>query len=305
MLSRLLLSLLILSSGLCLAQSGTYIQILGVAQDGGYPHIGCSKQCCNKAWGNDSLHKFITSLALVDSQSGKWWLLEATPDISAQLHYFQSITNGRYSFLPNGIFLTHAHIGHYAGLMNLGREALNTHNVQVYAMPRMKEYLTNNGPWSQLVQLQNIEIRIVKAESEVVLTQNISIIPFKVPHRDEYSETVGYTIKTTDKKYLFIPDINKWNVWERSIVDQINNVDVALIDGTFYRDNELPGRNINEVPHPFVSETLQLFLNQPLTVKNKIHFIHFNHTNPLLWDNNKQTEIRRLGYHIALQGQRL
>ncbi len=305
MYSRILLILLLLSSGMCYAQSGVYIQVLGIAQDGGYPHIGCSKQCCAKAWENDTLKKLVTSLALVDSQSGKWWLLEASPDITAQLHNFQSLTKGKYRFLPDGVFLTHAHIGHYTGLAYFGREALNTHNVQVYAMPKMKEFLNKNGPWSQLALLKNINICSLHADSELVLTPNVSIIPFIVPHRDEFSETVGFKITTTNKKYLFVPDINKWNVWERSVVEEVKNVDIALIDGTFYTDNELPDRKMSEVPHPFIAETVHLFSNQPEPIRNKIHFIHFNHTNPLLWNNNKQKELQQLGYHITAQGERL
>jgi len=86
-----------------------YIQILGVAQDGGYPHIGCEKTCCAQAWQNSELRQWIVSFALADPVTGKWWLFEATPDIKDQLHYFRTATAGRYNYLPNGIFITHAH----------------------------------------------------------------------------------------------------------------------------------------------------------------------------------------------------
>ena len=103
-----------------------FIQILGVSQDGGYPHAGCNKKCCSLAWQNDSLKKFVVSFALVDASSNKWWLFEASPDLKFQLQYFRMLTNGRYNYLPEGIFITHAHIGHYSGLMQFGKEVMNT-----------------------------------------------------------------------------------------------------------------------------------------------------------------------------------
>lgn len=113
-----------------------YIQILGVAQDGGYPHIGCEKTCCAQAWQNSELRQWIVSFALADPVTGKWWLFEATPDIKDQLRYFHTATAGRYNYLPNGIFITHAHIGHYTGLMELGREALGSKEVPVYVLDK-------------------------------------------------------------------------------------------------------------------------------------------------------------------------
>lgn len=282
-----------------------YLIILGTAQDGGYPHIGCKKKCCELAWKNEKLKRFVVSLALVDPRTKQWWLFEATPDIKEQLHYFQALTNSQYKYLPDGVFLTHAHMGHYAGLMQLGREALGAKDVSVYAMPRMKEYLENNGPWSQLVKLHNIAIQSIDTTAPIPLTAELSVQSFRVQHRDEYSETVGFNIITTNRKYLFIPDIDKWNKWDRPIIDKVKSVDIALLDGTFYDDTELPGRSMSEVPHPFIIESEQLFANEVSVTKSKVRFIHFNHTNPLLWDNAQQKKVRSKGFNIAVQGEKL
>ena len=289
------------------AQSDTdpYIQVLGIAQDGGYPHMGCTRQCCTRAWAQDSMKRYVVCLALVDPAHKKWWLFEATPDIKQQLHYFQQLTQGQYNYLPDGIFITHAHIGHYTGLMELGREVMNTRNVPVYVLPRMRSFLENNGPWGQLVSLHNIELHTLSADSELRLIDDISVGAFLVPHRDEYSETAGFEIKTGSKKYLFIPDINKWDIWKASIIKEVQSVDIALIDGTFFDSTELPGRNIKEVPHPFVCETMDLFSKAGFSTRSKIYFIHFNHTNPLLWDDEKKKAVRKAGYNIAAQGERL
>ena len=239
--------------------SAPFIQLLGITQDGGYPHMGCTKKCCNMAWADATLRKNVVSFALVDPVSKKWWLFEATPDIKEQLHYFQQLTSSAYHYLPDGIFITHAHIGHYTGLMELGREVMNTKNVPAYVLPKMKTFLETNGPWSQLVKLNNIELHALEADVLVALDGNIAVTAFTVPHRDEYSETAGFRINTGNKKYLFIPDINKWDKWDRSIITEVKAVDIALLDATFYDSTELHGRNMSEVPHPFVIETMKLF----------------------------------------------
>lgn len=282
-----------------------YVLILGTAQDGGYPHIGCKKECCSKVWNGTTEKRFVVSLAVVDPETKQWWLFEATPDIKEQLQYFSSLTKGTYNYLPDGIFITHAHMGHYTGLAQLGREALGAKGVKVYALPELKNFLETNGPWSQLVSLHNIDIRQITANSIIGISKNVKVKTYTVPHRDEYSETAGFTIITPNKKYLFIPDINKWNKWNKSIIDEVKAVDIALLDATFYDDTELPGRRMEEVPHPFVKETLQLFNTSNAETRAKIHFIHTNHTNPLLWDKVIQTALVKSGYHYAIQGMKL
>jgi len=171
------------------------------------------------------------------------------------------------------------HIGHYAGLMFLGREAMNSKDVPVYAMPKMKIFLENNGPWSQLVSLNNIRIHPLSEGKWEDLGPRLKVKPILVPHRDEFSETVGYIIEGPNKKLLFIPDIDKWEKWRTDIVSLIKEVDHALIDGTFFSAAEVGNRNITEIPHPLVEESMKLFDALSIKEKQKIMFIHFNHTN--------------------------
>ena len=234
-----------------------YVQILGIVQDAGYPHIGCEKDCCELVKPGDY---FVSCIGLVDKANNKRYLFDATPDMHNQLNLLEKFPNGN---LIDGIFLTHAHIGHYTGLMYLGREGLGGNKIKVYALKRMAAFLRKNGPWDQLIKLKNINIQTISNKNFIKLSKNILVIPIKVPHRDEYSETVGYKIIGKTKKILFIPDIDKWNEWEKDIVEEIKLVDYALIDGTFYNGLELD-RDMSEIPHPSVEETLELFLNQPV-----------------------------------------
>ena len=273
-----------------------YVQILGIVQDAGYPHIGCEKDCCELVKPGDY---FVSCIGLVDKANNKRYLFDATPDMHNQLNLLEKFPNGN---LIDGIFLTHAHIGHYTGLMYLGREGLGGKNIMVYALKRMARFLTKNGPWNQLVKLNNISIQTISNKEFVKLSENIFVIPIRVPHRDEYSETVGYKIIGKSKKILFIPDIDKWDEWKKSIIEEVKLVDYAFIDGTFYNGSEL-NRDMREIPHPSIEETLQLFSNQPLAERNKIYFIHINHTNPILTNKNGIRDmVESLGFNIAERG---
>lgn len=297
---RLVLGLsLFLFLGQLKAQS--YILVLGTAQDAGFPHIGCKNEC-QLAFKDTSLKRFVVSLALVDPESKKWWLFEATPDMDDQIQYFHEQTDWEYEYLPEGIFLTHAHIGHYVGLMSLGREAIHASNVKVYSLPKMRNYLKTNGPWSQLVTLKNIDLVDCQADQKIQLNTKIAVTPFAVPHRDEYSETAGFKIETGQNSYLFIPDINKWELWERSIIEEVKKVDFAFLDASFFEDGEIPNRSIEDIPHPFVVETMRLFANESDEVKSKVYMIHFNHTNPILFDEKKRQEVLDKGFSLAEQG---
>ena len=274
--------------------------VLGVAQDAGYPQINCKKDCCKEAWENSSLRKLISCLAIVDPTTDEQWIIDATPNIKDQLQLLKSQT-GKESI--DGALLTHAHMGHYTGLMHFGREVMGTNKIPVFAMPRMKKFLEENGPWSQLVELENISLQQLKSDSAINLNKNIKVTPFLVPHRDEFSETVGYEILINDKILTFIPDIDKWEKWETNISELIQKIDYAFLDATFYKNGELK-RDMSEIPHPFVEESMELFSKLNKTDKQKVHFIHLNHTNPLLIEGSTaQKEVLKKGFNLAKEGQ--
>jgi len=278
---------------------GQFITVLGIAQDAGFPQADCDKEHCRQYWNGTVDKRLVVSLGLTDAATGQNWIFEATPDFPEQLHALKT-----ESGIDNlsGIFLTHAHIGHYTGLMYLGRESMGASNIPVYAMPQMSGFLNANGPWSQLVSQQNIAVNRLTADSTVKLTDHVSVTPFLVPHRDEFSETVGYRIESAVKKVLFMPDIDKWHVWDKNISEQIRAVDAALLDATFFSADELPGRDMAEIPHPYVEESLEQFSDLPASEKEKIIFIHFNHTNPLILDSPEREYVEKLGYRVASEG---
>ena len=302
MIFRILLAgLAMLLSTLLQAQTEPYIFVLGVGQDASFPQAGCYEPRCMPAWEDSSLRQEPTAIAVIDRANESSYLFEATPEFRDQLYRLQQEAAQPLS----GIFLTHAHIGHYTGLMHLGREAMGTRDMPVYAMPRMSAFLRDNGPWSQLVSLGNIELRGLQHMAPVNLS-TVTVTPFLVPHRDEYSETVGYRIQGPNRSAIFIPDINKWEDWDESIVEMVESVDYALIDASFFADGELGNRDMSQIPHPFVAETMALFEDSSLTVRDRIWFIHMNQSNPLLNSNTEQTrKVLENGFNVAREGVRL
>ena len=279
--------------------SSTSIVVLGAIQDAGSPQIGCKKNCCIGLFDNPDHNRKVVSLGLVDADDKKSYLFEATPDMVSQCKILNGLT-GIDDEVPSGIFLTHAHIGHYTGLMYLGKEAINADSVLVYGMPKMKSFLENNGPWSQLVNNGNIKINGIEANTPVSISTAIEVTPLQVPHRDEFSETVGYVITGPNKSVLFIPDIDKWEKWDTDIISLIKTVDYAFLDATFYDGEEINNRDISEIPHPFIIESMEKFKDLPSNEKSKIHFIHFNHTNPVININSKQAkQVIKNGFNIA------
>jgi pyrroloquinoline quinone biosynthesis protein B len=256
------------SSHLGTSQSRWELLVLGIAQDAGIPHLNCQQGICAAIRAGKRQAEKVTALGLVERTSGRAYLFEATPDFVAQVH---ALTGGRP---PDGIFLTHAHIGHYTGLMYLGRESIGARAVPVHASDRLLEYLDTNGPWSQLTALGNIERRPLEHDRALTLPGGVRITSFRVPHRDEFSDTVGYRIDGPRQSAIFIPDIDRWEKWERSIRDLAETVDIALLDGTFASPGEV-NRNIDEIPHPMMSRTRELLRG----TRAKLWFIHINHTN--------------------------
>lgn len=285
--------------------SGPYVIVLGTAQDGGYPQAGTKP---GPEWDADR-RRLASSLGIVDPISGERWLLEATPDFREQLRLLDE--QASHDGIPglSGILLTHAHVGHYAGLIHLGHEVIGADGVPLYVMPRMHAFLSTNGPWDQLVRYRNVELRPLVDGRAVRLNERISVTPFLVPHRDEYSETVGYRIEGPHRVVIFLPDIDKWERWDAQgtrIEAVLADADVAYVDGTFYADGEIPGRDMAAIPHPFIVETMQRFAGRTAGQKAKIRFIHLNRTNPVASPTSSERRaVEAAGFNVAVPLERV
>ena len=290
---------------------GPFVLVLGTAQDGGIPHLGGTAAPDLAAKRDPRERRLVASLLVVDPASKRRWLVDATPDVAEQLERAgeaappPATAAGRPPIL-DGIFLTHAHVGHYLGLAWFGREIYGADRLPVHGSRRMTDFLARNGPWDLLVRLGHIELRTLEPDRAVALAPGLSIAPFLVPHRDEYTDTFGFEIRSPKRSLLYIPDIDKWERWSTAIEENVARVDVALLDATFFDERDLPGRSMAEIPHPFVIETIARFAKLPESERRKVVLIHLNHTNrAALAGTPERAAVEAAGMRVAIEGERI
>lgn len=284
-----------------------YALVLGVSQDSGMPQVGCYAERCERARARER-PRFAASLALVDADRDRYYLVDATPDITRQLDLidepgFRARAEARRPF--DGIFLTHAHIGHYSGLAVLGREGLGIAPTPTYCTERMAAYLRSNGPWELMVREGRLDLRPVVPAAWTRIDDRLEARALLVPHRPEYADTVGWIFRGPSQTLLYLPDIDSWERWDLSVADVVASVDVALLDASFFSGEEVPGRNIEDIPHPLVPHSMDV-LQERVDAGDRVVFTHLNNTNPAIFeDSDEAREVYRRGFEIATEGQRI
>jgi len=258
------------------------LYVLGTSQDAGYPQAGCKGMCCKVAWDRPELKRLPASIAIINQKDQKYWLIDITPEIKTQIRMIDS-----FNCSLAGIFITHAHIGHYMGLINLGLEVMNLKEIPVHVMPKMKDFIIHNTLLNQLVKNNNIKLSLISENVEVNINNNFIIRAFNVPHRNELSETVGYRINGKQKSAIYIPDIDSWRGFEENLFKLINKNDILFLDGTFYKKSEITKRDISKIPHPEIIDTMKILSGLSDDAKKKIHFIHLNHTNDAIREGSQ------------------
>lgn len=293
---------------------GPFLRVLGTAQDGGLPHAACTCVRCERARHDPAFRRAVASLALVVPAPGgaaEVYLVDATPDLREQLDRLADVrpgaAAGRVDRAPvSGVFLTHAHVGHYLGLAFFGYEAVHAPGLPVWASRRMAGFLRANGPWSQLVELGNVELRELEPGRPVELAGGVRVVPFAAPHRDEYADTLGFRIEGPRRSLIYLPDTDSWAAWETAAgglhpAELIGGVDVALLDGTFYSPDELPGRSVGAIGHPLIPRTMELLAGLDAT---RVLFTHLNHSNPALEPGSTaRRAIEAAGFAVLAEGE--
>ena len=267
------------------------IVLLGTAQDAGVPQLGCDCAICTRALSNMSYRRLVAAIGIINPITEKSYLPNRTG----------VKTKSQESKLGlEGIFLTHAHMGHYLGLLQFGKEASAAKKLPVHATSSMVDFLEANSPFKDLVNEQNIITNKITPGGKCLHENNLDITPLPVLHRHEHSDTVGYLIKGAKKQLLYIPDMDQLT---EPVQKQISKADIALIDGTFYDKAELSTRrNYEDILHPTISKSM---VELKLLLRNtNIYYTHFNHTNPVLDpDSEPRKMVKSAGFGIARERQ--
>jgi len=279
-------------------------RVLGIAQDGGVPHLGCERSCCVAARRDRSRARRVACLGLFGQDPATTILVDATPDMRAQIADLRDASGlPALPGLPvDRILLTHAHIGHYTGLMFLGRESVAAKALPVTATPRMEAFLRANKPWSRLAEWGHIRIEAVDPGATLRPMPGLAVTLLPVPHRDEDSDTVAFLFEGAKGRLLYVPDTDAWEKWPRPLASYLASADVALLDGTFFDPSELPGRDLSEIPHPLIRRTIDA-LGGAAPAGCRVLFTHLNHTNPALDPASAEAAlIAKAGFGIAAEG---
>ena len=269
------------------------IKLLGNAQDAGRPQLGCTEKCCEDARRNTHLSRMPVSLGLHGEQFG---IVEATRCIGDQISL---MGNSQIS----EVWLTHAHLGHIEGLGQFGRESLNSKNVKLRCSDSVVDYVMKHPIWKKLIERGNLTFDKFKSDT---------IVPIEVPHRAQDFDTHAILFKGKNNNILFLPD---HDTWEKTLdFVEYNNpkewfssleANIILLDGTFWNSSELKGRIQADVPHPTVSETLDL-IGERSANDPRVIFIHLNHTNPLHYpDSVEYQKLVSLGWEVGEEGMEL
>ena len=207
----------------------------------------------------------------------------------------------------SSVTLTHHHLGHIDGVGLFGREVMGKPKESVRLLSgkaviddlERKSYL---GPFMP---------EVISNGSRVQLGKGVSLEFYRVPHREiECGETYGIIVRGNNKSIFFLPDHDTYEETlafhkKESIREWLKSldVDVAMIDGTFFTFEEIAGKrsDCKGIPHPPISESLAL-LGKREQDDPQIIFIHLNHTNSVINDLAKRHEIEKLGWTIGIQG---
>tara|TARA_Y100000739_G_C20559762_1_gene442519 strand:- start:674 stop:1390 length:717 start_codon:yes stop_codon:yes gene_type:complete len=198
------------------------------------------------------------------------------------------------------VWLTHAHLGHVEGLGQFGKESLNSKNVKLRCSSSVVDYIMKHPIWKKLIERGNFTFDKFQTDR---------IIPIEVPHRAQDFDTHAILFKGENNKILFLPDHDDWEktldfVGHSDPMDWFKSLgaNIILLDGTFWNSNELSGRVQSNVPHPPVSDTLNLIGKRGRS-DPRIVFIHLNHTNPLHYAGSEEyNQLVNSGWEVGEEG---
>tara|TARA_Y100000589_G_scaffold37950_1_gene31738 strand:+ start:20984 stop:21829 length:846 start_codon:yes stop_codon:yes gene_type:complete len=273
------------------------VVLLGIAQDGGRPQPGCSKPCCIGL--SPAEHSYPTSLGIIEQN--KLHIIDVTRHLGDQLQYLDNR-------IPSDVWLTHAHFGHVDGLGLFGRETINARGINLHVSQQMIELIELTPHWKIMLDQGVFVVNEIR-DSQPKESDEFTMVPLQVPHRNELSDMHAFVLRGPNKSLLYLPDHDTWNetlsMHNAETIRQFLSdlaIDIALIDGTFWSNNELKSRSQDVVPHPPIKQTLEM-LGYKQQGDPDIFFFHLNHTNPVYdeW-SEEHTQVVEMGWKIGKQG---
>ncbi len=295
------------------------VRILGSAAGGGFPQWNCNCNGCQATRrGEKGVHQRTQSSLAVRGTSGDWFLVNASPDVRQQLERLRDgVPNSIRSSPIAGVLLSDAEIDHTTGLMIL-RES--SQPLQVYGTDTVRQALTEG--FSLLRVLKNycgVEWSVIEPDSTVSLGDDSSLevevflltgTPPKYMRSNSSAEgnwVVGFTFRDRQSGGVvtYAPALAELTP---SILERFKSSDCILVDGTFWRNEELlklemSTRTALAMGHlPLSGEDGSLTSLSKLSCSRKI-FTHINNTNPILIANSPERQlVEAAGMEVGYDG---
>lgn len=258
------------------------VEVLGCAQDGGIPHVGCECDRCSQARTNPEKQRYASAIELI-SETEERYLFDATPDVRFQI-----------TTVPDGVFLSHAHLGHLPGVLHFGTEVADTANIPIYCTSGMADLIRGNAPFTLLLERDNITIERIEDSTQVDICDT-TVTPRAVTHREAFpTGTVSFVLEGSERTLYYVSDIDRWTKNAKRLISE---ADIALIDGTFWSRTDID--RFDAVPHPAIRESL----DELDDIDTEVYFTHFDHTNPVLRETSSERQkLEERGFHLVERG---
>ena len=292
-----------------------WVRVLGAAAGGGFPQWNCGcPQCRAVREGSRPCRSRTQSSVAVSADYRRWYLLNASPDVRAQIESFPPLHPHEVRDSPlQAVLLTDAELDHTLGLLLL-REA---GDLEVHATAVVHETLSRGTSLLQtLGAYTRVEWRQVSIGVEVPLADGLSYRAFPVPTNKrarfgtgegEEESVVGYRItdEYTGRTLVYVPGAQDLTASMRT---HLEGCACLLFDGTCWQDDELvrldiAGKTSREMGHlPISGADGSLEQLASLPVERKI-YVHINNTNPILLEDAPERRIvEEHGLEVAADG---
>lgn len=290
-------------------------RILGSAAGGGVPQWNCLCSVCQAARRGDGqvIPRTQSSIAVSDD-AGRWFLVNASPDLRQQIGLLGlPASSGLRSTPLAAVLLTDAEIDHTAGLLLL-RES--SEPIHVYSSGAVHDALTTGYPilpmlesycgvvWTELRPGEPIPLPGSTLTVETFDAGGDR--PLYVGSDGPEMGAVGMTFseRRTGRSLTYIPGLAHL---DDAILARFSASDCVLVDGTFWRDDELIGlgigrRNAADMGHlPIAPPKGTLSTLRNIGVRTV--FVHINNSNPILVEESEERAlVEAAGIEIAYDG---
>jgi pyrroloquinoline quinone biosynthesis protein B len=291
------------------------VRILGAAAGGGSPQWNCNCRVClaARAPGTRVTPRTQSSIA-VQGRDERWFLINASPDLRAQLAYLpRPVADGLRSMPVAGVLLTDAEIDHTAGLLLL-REAATA--LPVYSTAAVRTALAEGYPilrmlesycgvqWNELRPGSSFELAGSGLDVDVFDVGGDA--PLYMGAEASEPGAIGLTITdaASGKVLTYVPGLA---ALDEAIVARFERSDCVLVDGTFWQDDELVqlgvsarrAADMGHLPLGPPSGTLPLLGS----LRARTILVHINNTNPILLDDSpERAAVDAASVEVAFDG---